>query len=442
MNLPKTLIIGQPFNNNTGGGITLSNLFKNWNKEQLAVTCSGYDISDSIDLSKCDNYYQLGYEETKWRFPFNLIQRKYQSGPLEFNKELTTESNRKKSKLRVKMIMKFFFPVLHFFGFLQVITKTKMSDRFKEWVTDFAPDVIYVQPTSRDGILFCLAVESLLKKPLVLHIMDDWPVTITDNRFLKKFWSKKIDKAFRKLLEKSSVLMSISGEMSRIYKIRYNKDFIPFHNSIDVDFWGKHQRKDYELSRDPTILYAGRTGLGIESSLESFAKAVEKVNAEMKLSLKFILQTPEEPVWIKNYSFVKHKKYGNYNDLPETFSTADFLLLPYDFSPQSIDFIKYSMPTKAPEYMMSGTPIILFAPEETAIVKYCELHHCAKIIIENNVDVIADKIKNIVQNKSERQLISENAKEIARTEHNSLNVTSAFERIIKSLVPKKVSIDV
>ena len=437
MNLPKVLIIGQPFNNDTGGGITLSNLFKNWDKVDLAVACSPYLITDSINPDICNKYYQLGYEETKWRFPFNLIQKKYQSGQLKFGEKAISESSPKKSKLRVKLIMDVFIPILHFLGLLHIISKTSISNQFKDWLIKFAPDVIYVQPTSRDGILFCLQVQSFLQKPLIFHIMDDWPVTITDNGVLKKFWSKKIDKAFRKLLDKADVLMSISGEMSRIYKIRYNKDFIPFHNTIDVDFWGRHQRKDYDLPTEPSILYAGRIGLGIESSLEPFALAIEKVNAEMKLSIKFVLQTPEQPTWIKNYSFVKHQKFGNYSDLPKIFSTADFLLLPYDFSPNAIDFIKYSMPTKAPEYMMSGTPIILFAPEETAIVKYCELNECAKIITENNVDVIADKLKDLIHNKSEREFIAKNAKKIASEEHDSIKVTRAFETVIKSLVPEK-----
>ena len=33
MNFPKVLILNQPFNNVSGGGITLSNLFKGWEKD-------------------------------------------------------------------------------------------------------------------------------------------------------------------------------------------------------------------------------------------------------------------------------------------------------------------------------------------------------------------------------------------------------------------------
>ena len=48
MALPKVLILGQPFNNDTGGGITLSNLFNGWDRDKLAVTCLGYLLLDTI----------------------------------------------------------------------------------------------------------------------------------------------------------------------------------------------------------------------------------------------------------------------------------------------------------------------------------------------------------------------------------------------------------
>ena len=82
MIFPKVLIIGQPFNNDTGGGITLSNLFNGWDREKIAVACSGYLLLDNIDTEVCNTYYQLGHKEYKWIFPFNYLQRKYYSGLL------------------------------------------------------------------------------------------------------------------------------------------------------------------------------------------------------------------------------------------------------------------------------------------------------------------------------------------------------------------------
>src|SRR4029079_10648542 len=101
-----------------------------------------------------------------------------------------------------------------------------------------------------------------------------------------------------------------------------------------------------------------------QETLELLAKAIDKLNAASKTSVRFILQTKDIPEWVNNYSCVQHKPLVPYSELPKVFAEADFLYLPYDFSKESITFIKYSMPTKAPEYMMSGTPVIILGPAE------------------------------------------------------------------------------
>lgn len=433
MNYPKVLIIGQPFNNDTGGGITLSNLFQGWERDKIAVASLGYALLNNIDTDVCDTYYRLGYKEHKWHFPFNFLQRKYPSGLVKFDEKKIQNLTIPKSKLRVKLIMDMFFPLLEYSGLYHYIVKTRLSADFCRWVDSFNPDVIYAQTIDREGILFCLAVQAYMNKPLIFHMMDDWPAIVSSKGLFKKYWQKKIDKEFRILLDKADVLMSISDEMAREYKNRYNKDFITFHNTIDIGFWKKYQRSDYELSAVPTILYAGRIGLGIETSLELIAKAIERVNDELKISIKFILQTQSKPQWADKYENCVHKDFVSYNDLPKIFSEADFLLLPYDFSPESFKYIKYSMPTKVPEYMISGTPIIIFAPEETATVKYAKKNKWAKVITENNIGEVSDAVKQLIEDKHLREHIAKNAISIAEKNHNSVDVKNQFAKVIQTL---------
>ena len=91
------------------------------------------------------------------------------------------------------------------------------------------------------------------------------------------------------------------------------------------------------------------------------------------------------------------------------------------------------MPTKAPEYMMSGTPIIVFAPEITAIVKYAKKYEWAKIVIKNNVQELSMAIKDLIQNKTLREKIGQNAKKIAMEKHSSINVSNKFKSMICSI---------
>src|SRR5450755_3342749 len=69
MRYPKILIIGQYFNTESGGGITMTNLFKGWDKESIAVAAENMH---NLNFAVCNKYYQLGSLETIRRFPFNL----------------------------------------------------------------------------------------------------------------------------------------------------------------------------------------------------------------------------------------------------------------------------------------------------------------------------------------------------------------------------------
>jgi len=434
MSLPKVLIIGQAFNNDFGGGITQANLFGDWSKDKMAVVCTDH-MFNNLNTDICDTYYLLGSEEYKWTFPFNLLQRNVTSGVRKISdrgvKQGTVSA---KAKFRTTLIDKYFYPFLEWVGLFHRLSKITLSDKLRKWVDEYNPDFIYAQAASREAVLFCVSMQEYIKKPMVYHVMDDWPSTISQKGPFKNYWHNKIDRELKILLSKSTVLLSISDEMAQEYKRRYGRNFVTFHNPIETGFWKSHQRKNYDLSETPAVLYAGRIGTGIQSSLESMAKAIDLVNKRFNKSLQFILQTKDKPSWVENYNCVQHKSLVAYSELPKVFSEADFLFLPYDFSVDSIKFIKYSMPTKAPEYMMSGTPVIIFAPEETALVINAKKGHWAKVITEDNIDALSESINALVSDKDYRNEIAENAIAIAETKFNTITVRNNFRETIVSML--------
>lgn len=434
MSLPKVLVISQPFNNDTGGGITLSNLFLGWDRDKIAVICTGHLLEYNIDTSICNRYYQLGDKEQSWMFPLNLLKRKYASGPIQFDERKIQNLTIPKSKLRVKLIMKYLFPFLKFTGIMHIVKKTQLSEELLRWLNEFKPDIIYAQAEHLDRMNFCLIIQNYLKKPMVFHMMDDWPSLITDKGLFKSYWKRKIEKQLTALLKKSDLLMSICDEMSEEYEKRYKEDFIAFHNPVDLQFWQQHQKKDYSISQAPKILYAGRIGIGIDKSVQQIAKSIDKINQEMKCKAQLILQTEERPAWTDNYKCVQYQSLVPYEQLPEIFSKADLLVLPYDFTDKSLKFIRYSMPTKFSEYMISGTPVLIFAPKETAVVKYAQRFSCAKIVTKNTSAAVAVGIKSLIQNENERTLIAKNAIRVAETNHNAVKIRNRFKQSICSLV--------
>lgn len=437
MKLPRILILNEIFNNHSGGGITLTNLFHGWDSDKIAVCCNSVRLEGELDTSICKTYYSLGSEEYRFIFPFNLLGRKKKSGLIKFtengHRHSTAVKKKKKKGIRHKFVMGILFPLLEYTGVMDKMTTFKLSPSFCNWLNEFQPDIIYAQAHNVQDIELILSVSAYLRKPLIFHMMDDWPLMITVSKFLTRQQLKRNDKAMRMLLGKTDALLSISDAMTDEYKRRYNKDFVPFHNPINLDFWSQYQRKDYNLNTNPTLLYAGRLGIGIDKSLELIAQAVEIVNHELDIKLKFVIQAKDKPLWISKYSFVEHKNFVAYNDLPKTFSSADFLILPNDFSAKSIQFIGYSMPTKATEYMISGTPIIIFSPAQTALVSYAKKYHWAKIVTENNASILARALTSLIQNKEERQRLAQTAIMVAKEYHSHTKVISEFRSNLASL---------
>ena len=110
MQYPRVLIFGQPFNDFSGGGITLTNLFKGWPKSKIAVTFIGHGLFN-VTTDVCDTYYQLGKNEHKWIFPFNLIQRKFESGLRVYNQNAPkVPVNFFQAGIRYKIVNNFFIP--------------------------------------------------------------------------------------------------------------------------------------------------------------------------------------------------------------------------------------------------------------------------------------------------------------------------------------------
>lgn len=436
MIFPKVLIIGQPFNNSTGGGITLSNLFSGWDRDKLAVVSSGILLSGTIDTELCNTYYRLGNKEYKWMFPFNLLQRNYTSGLLEFDENKIQDLTIRRSKLRDKLILNIFLPILKYFGLFHIIYKTRLSEDFCRWLDNFDPAVIYIQATSRDAVLFCLSVHSYLKKPLVFHIMDDWPSTISDKGILKKYWNKRIDHELRLLLDKATILMSISDEMAAEYKKRYGRDFITFHNSINMKLWEPYQKKNYELESIPSILYTGRIGVANINSLVLMAKVINNLNSD-RLRIKFDIFSPDynslDVKLFYNLRGVQLNKAVPYSSIPPLLASYDLLFLPLDFDRKGIKYAQLSMPTKVPEYMISGTPIIILAPDATALVNYAKKYNWAYVINKRDINEISLAVNQLIENSGLRNQIAQNAIEVAKENHDSTCVTKHFREIILSI---------
>lgn len=439
ISFPKVLIFGQPFNSYSGGGITLTNLFKGWPKDRIAVTYIGHGLFNAT-ADVCDNYYQLGIEEHRWIFPFNLFQRKFPSGPKIISEKAEVPINFIQTGIRYRLVNRVFYPLLHWTGIFHIASKIAVSKRLKIWLSEFDPDLIYLQVTTREEVNFAKELVNYLNKPSVIHIMDDWPSTISKMGPFKKHWARKIDKEFRALLDDVTLYLSISDAMSAEYKTRYNKDFIAYHNPIETDVWAPYRKTKFVLNKDHIIiLYTGRIGLGITDSLFEFAEAIQTICND-GLNIKLHIQTPtKNPQFINQFQRLNSviiNPFAQLEDLPKIYSEADILLLANDFSVQGVDYLRLSMPTKASEYMISGTPVLVYSAEETAVSKFFSKNNCGYCIIKQGPEEIIKAILYMINHENYRKEISKNAFKLAEEKFSASKVRKEFQNLLINHIRK------
>ena len=361
---------------------------------------------------------------------------------MSFNKQETLSQISHKTSVRQILVDRLFYPFITWLGLFHYLSKISLSQNFKKWLSVYNPEVLYIQVSSREDILFSIELCDYLSIPSVIHIMDDWPSTIGKKGLFKNYWRKKIDKEFRQLLYRMNLCLSISEAMTTEYLNRYNKIFIAFHNPIETEAWQPYCKTNFELSHDHVkILYSGRIGIGITESLVEVAKVIENINNTF-WEIKLYIQSPTNSFEIlrrlQKFKCIVINPIVNYSDLPVIFSQADILIIANDFEKQGIDYLKYSMPTKVSEYMISGTPVLVYAPFETAVSRFFAVNECGCCVTEQIPEKLSNAIKLLVSDEAYRKKISHNAVRLATELFDSKKVRTEFQQLLINLPKKEV----
>lgn len=430
---PRILIFGQPFNSHSGGGITLSNLFEGWPKDKIAIIAHP-SMLGNISKGRCDHHYQIGHEECIWGFPFNLYKERFPSGEFDSFTSDSPSISKRKSKVRKLVADRIINPLVKWIGLTHRMSRTILSPQLKRWIEGFKPEVFYFQVSTLETILFASDIIDFLGTPSVIHMMDDWPATIADGGILKNHWRKLIDKELRGLLKKTNIHLSIGREMSTEYKIRYGYEFIPFQNTIDLNSWASWPKSDLKLKGgEIKILFSGRIGTGIRQSLFEIAAAVNLIRKSGLNVLLYIQTTSKELETIQKLQrqdSVVIRPPVDYTELPRLYSEADILIIANDFTREGIRFLKYSMPTKAPEYMISGTPILIYSSPESALFKLFKEYKCGHCIDKQDPNEIAKGIELLIYDTNYRQQLSDNAVAYAKQYYDSVKIRKNFRELL------------
>ena len=189
---PKVLIISEfYFNESSGGGILLKNLFENYPKEKIFILHEDANVKTSSKIRS------------------HLLKK-----PNKINYFL-------KHILNPLIVQK----LIEFKNFITIKKRKKVSSDLVIKLNNFNPDIIYTILGSYGLMCMIKDLKKILKVPLVTHIMDNVLAIYTKNR--------KEYKIFNYLIHSATRRIAINSKMADEYQKIFKYDFSILHNGTD-----------------------------------------------------------------------------------------------------------------------------------------------------------------------------------------------------------------
>lgn len=418
---PRILVVtGNNFNLVTGGGITLTNLFRGWPADRLANL---HDDATPVDRTVCQNFYRLTEREIRWVWPFSLLRRSY--GRFKDHSAGSSESSGHHGPSAGSSAIEVARRIIGD----SVPKRAFLSSELTAWVNAFRPTLLYGFLGSLEQVDLTRQLARRWAIPLVVHMMDDWPAVLHTGGLLGPVVGPWLRRELKAALREATGRFAICEQMCEEYQQRYGYPFLPFQNALDVERWLRDSRTDWKASTPFVLRYVGSiVPDGQRNSLRDIAQAVGRL-ADEGLDVELRIHSPaQESAYLRDLfsPAVRIEGPPDPTSVARLLAGTDLLVLPYNFDARSARYIRLSLPTKAPAYMMSGTPILVYAPGDVATARYAIREHWGYVVATRGEEPVMSAIRTLMENPALREQLGRRAREVAVARHDASVVKAAF----------------
>jgi len=286
---------------------------------------------------------------------------------------------------------------------------------------------VYAFVYSVECIKFSNWISDVLGIPLLIHLADH----------SKDFQSIEITKT----LQECSKVICITGEMQKNYETMLGrKDIEVLHNGAESRCFKIPEPKNSPFSKDNPFKFCFLGGLFSHlhgDCIEDFFVAIEEVRKKYQW-VEFNLFGQKQPASFLNefLSLDGVKHHGIIMPLDKKFEImeqAHCFLIPSSFNPNKHEDYKYSFPTKLPELIACGRPILSYGPADTSANRLLDQHNIGIRIHKRSVDDLVRNMLELIEKYSQNLDFAKNSRNLAETDLSADQVRSRLSKIIGTL---------
>jgi hypothetical protein len=426
---PRVLILNaSPFGDHSATGITLSNLFRGWPTERLALVYADTNTANP-GANVCIRNWPLSFLDVPvYRNVRTMLVR---SNALFFGFTV----DRKPGRLSVAVGEQQHSRG----GWLHDIARAWSdllpycpSCEFWNWVTEFQPDVIYTMMGSIRLLRLAEKLAARLCVPIVPHYMDDWPTTLYlgwPNWVPRRVMLSCMDSVLRR----SPHGLSIGPSMSAEYEQRYGMKFFHFMNCVDVPDRCEPLTVLPE-SQPVRFLFFGGLHLERWRCLESVGRALMNLH-EQGYEAELIVYTSKSDIanyceFLSTIPRVHLYEMLPLDSLVPALKGADILLHVDSFDVSLRRYLRFSTSTKLPLCMATGKPLLVYGPRELGSSGYVLDCQCGVVVSEQDTNLLSSTMQSLICDPANRAELGRNGWIAAKKNHSGVVVRSRFRTVL------------
>ena len=428
---PRVLVVShEAFSRNTSMGRTMASYFKGWKDECLAQLFIHSEVPTS---DVCHRYYRY----TDVDALISLIDRKrvgQRIDSVETARADAADMGRFEIAYRLGSRKKVLTYILRDWLWKH---STWHSGHLMEWIREFDPQIIFF--AAGDYIFsndMAVTLSEELDIPLVTCCMDDYYIFDKDqDSRLGRERQKQFMDSVRKLIGRSQCIFTISELMAEAYGELFGRECKVLYTASSF------RHTEGGGTSGSGISYLGGLGYNRNLQLVRIGRILAEMSDDVIPDHLDVYSGDSDPKLFSCFESepaVRFHGSVSSEEVCRIIENSTAVVHTESFDETNRQRVRFSVSTKIPDSLASGTCILAFGPRDVASIDYLDSHDCA--FVAENDDELKNCIYTIFHDEETRGKVIRNALRLAEENHNADSIPGYVrDSLIDHISPKNIT---